>query len=110
MPKYPGVRKKRNRWYFRIQYNGKRIESGVYICAEDAYVERVKYLNGLQSKKVKMNNITLNEFIQLYIKQHDIPGNRSTTLKKTRGVCNKHIIPVLGDQKLSSPCGQNMCC
>ncbi len=101
MPKYPGVRKKRNRWYFRIQHNGKRIENGGYICAEDAYVERVKCLNNLQSKKLKINNITLTEFIQLYIKQHDIPGNRSTTLKKTRGICNKHIIPVLGDQKLS---------
>jgi hypothetical protein len=37
MPKYPGVRKKRNKWYYRFQYKGASIEQGSFDSAEEAH-------------------------------------------------------------------------
>jgi hypothetical protein len=37
MPKYPCVRKKGMKWYYRLQYKGARIEQGSFDSAEEAH-------------------------------------------------------------------------
>jgi len=53
MPKYPGVRKKRNKWYYRLQYNNKRYEKGSFDTAQEANRSRLEHLVQFQSTIVK---------------------------------------------------------
>jgi hypothetical protein len=96
MPKYPGVRKKRERWYYRLQYKGKRIEKGSFLSAESAHRARLTHLKELQRHQVAPLNFTVEQLIIKYIDEHEKVYNRAPTAIKNEGICRNHIIPLIG--------------
>jgi len=100
MPKYPGVRKIKNLWYYRIQQYGKRIVSKGYRTAEEAHKARTEYLNSLHHLAVISNKITLKDFAKKYFAEHSRIKNRSSTIAKDEGIFENHILSVLGKMKL----------
>ena len=74
MPSYKGVRKKGDKWYFRVNHrrkDGKRYqeEHGGYKSAQDAYHARNEYLSQVNKPKTSPNEITIGEFVVQYMEQ-----------------------------------------
>ncbi len=99
MPKYKGVIKRGSRYYYRI-YRGTQKEYGGYKTAEEANRERNAHLKRLDDQDLEPSSIIFKDFIIQYLKEYEVPNNRSTTAIKTEGVCRNHIIPELGNMRL----------
>lgn len=99
--KYPGVFKHRKKWYYRIQHNLVRVCSNKgYDTALEAKLARAEHTTRLHKQSFQPAKIKLTEFIVKYLKEYAKPRNRSSTLKKTDGICRNHIIPNLGNMKM----------
>jgi integrase len=100
MPRYRGILKRKNLWYYRIQHQGKRIESRGFLAAEDAYRARTKQLEKLYSRDLVHHNITLVEFVAVYFEQYGTVSVRRATHHATESVARNHILPALGALRL----------
>jgi integrase len=100
MPKYRGVLKRKSLWYYRIQHDGRRIESRGFKTADDAYRARTKQLEKLLSRDLVHHNVTLAEFINVYMAEYGSVSVREGTYLSTRSLLMKHIVPVIGGIKL----------
>lgn len=100
MPRYPGVRQKGKRWYFRVQYKHDRREYGPFDTAEDAYHARIDHLKQLRDRKSRPQNLTVEQLCIKYLEEHEKVYNRYSTLLKSEGICRNHIIPVLGKRRI----------
>ncbi|GLG02529.1 hypothetical protein Alches_25700 [Alicyclobacillus hesperidum subsp. aegles] len=72
MAKYIGVRKKGDKWYFRINHrrkDGKRYqeEHGGYETAAAAYEARKEYMGQINKPKIQPSEITIGEFVDQYM-------------------------------------------
>jgi hypothetical protein len=101
MPKYPGIRKKHERWYYRLQYHGHRIEKGSFTSAELAHRARLAHLKELQRHQVTPHNFTVEQLIVKYIEEHEKVYNRAPTAVKNEGICRNHIIPLIGSRRIA---------
>lgn len=101
MPKYHGVQKKYNKFYYWIYHQGKTIWSRGYETAQEASEEREKTRNELKKKKdIHGLNITFKEFIVKYLQDHALPHLRKTTIIQTESLSRLYIIPNLGGIRL----------
>lgn len=101
MPKRLGIRKKRNRWYYRIQIKGRRIEKGSFRTAKEAHLARLDYLKKHNRKISPQYNFTVKEICIKYLNEHDKIYHKHPTVIKNEGICRNHIIPVLGNRKIN---------
>jgi integrase len=101
MPKYRGVQKKYNKWYYWIYYHGKTIWSKGYETALEVSEEREKQVRDLKKKKdIHGFNITFREFILKYLEDHAKPHLRRTTIAQIESLSRLYIIPNLGGIRL----------
>ena len=101
MPKRTGVIKRRNRWYFRVQRNGQRIERGSWTTAEEAYNAKLVYEREVLTSQAPLTSLTVEQLIIKYLTEHEQVYNRHSTVIKNEGVCRNHIIPVIGTRRIS---------
>jgi len=102
MPKYRGVIKRSNKYYYRIYRNGAQKEYGGFSTAEEAFNARNEHLNDLNKGKFSPYDITVRDFIVKYLEDHEKVNNRIATFIKAEGICRNHIVPELGHRKLRS--------
>ena len=100
MPKYKGVIKRGNKYYYRIYRNSQQREYGGYKTAGEANRERTAHLKRLDDQDLEPSHITLKDFIVQYLKEYEIPNNRRSTAIKSEGMCRNYIVPELGSMKL----------
>jgi integrase len=100
MPKYPCIRKKRNKWYYRLQYKGARIEQGSFDTAEESNQARLDHLQILQRHKLPPTELTVKKLCVKYLEEHAKVYTRYTTFIKNEATCRNHIIPMLGHKKI----------
>jgi hypothetical protein len=100
MPKYSGIHKIRNLWYYRIQRGNRRIVSKGFDTVEEAFAERVRHLEQLRLSGVVQNDLTVAEFCKKYLEEYSQHNVRPITAKKEEGLCRNHIVPVLGTRRL----------
>ena len=104
MPKYKGISKKRNKWYYWIWYpdNKKLVWYGGFDTAEEAHQSRINHEQKVLQDRIPLRDTALKSFIIKYLKEYEFPNNRITTAQKNEGICRRHIVPRLGDKKLQS--------
>jgi integrase len=101
--KYIGVRKKGNKWYFRVNHrrkDGKRYqeEHGGYDTAAAAYEARKIYLAQMHKPKASPSELTIAEFVDQYMDHCREHCDQSTIRQyKWLAGCVKEMI---GDRKL----------
>jgi integrase len=100
VPKYTGVIKRYNRWYYRISIKGKWKEFGSYPSQEKAYRARLEHLHQIRIHEATPHNISFYEFTVKYLNEHVKTHNRIATLVKAESICRNHIIPELGKYRL----------
>ncbi len=100
MPKYRGIIKRGNKYYYRIYRNGTQKEYGGFNSAEEAFRARNKHIKELDDQALESSNIILADFIIQFLKEYEIPNNRKSTAIKTEGICRNHIMPELGTMRL----------
>ncbi len=100
MPKYKGIIKRGNRYYYRIYRHGLQTEHGGYRTAYEASREHIAHLKRLDDQDLEPSNIILKDFIILYLTEYEMPGNRTSTAAMAEGICRNHIVPELGNMKL----------
>jgi len=108
MPKYPGVRKKRNKWYYRLQYKGARIEQGSFETAEEANQARLEHLRILQRHQLPPTELTVKNLCVKYLEEHERVYNRYATFVKNEAICRNHIILMLGHKNIGKLTPNNM--
>ena len=100
MPKYKGVQKKRNKWYWYIDYIGKRYWSKGFDAAEDAARDRsltkTKMISGTYIDSHKM---TVRDFAIKYLEDY-ASGLSSATFEIREGNLRLYILPVIGNVKV----------
>ncbi|MCL6455131.1 MAG: site-specific integrase [Alicyclobacillus sp.] len=101
MPSYKGVRKKGDKWYFRINHHrkdGKRYqeEHGGYDSAQEAYNARNEYLSQVNKPKTQPNGTTIGEFVVQYIAQKTC---KESTLRQYMWL-SECVREMIGDRKL----------
>ncbi len=100
MPRYTGVLKRKNLWYYRVQHEGKRIESRGFKTAEDANRARAKHLERLLSLDLVHHNMTLADFIGVYVAEYLKTSVRKNTRINTESKVRRYVIPLLGSIRL----------
>ena len=63
MPKYKGVIKRGNRYYYRIYRDGKQKEYGGFNTAEEAFRARNDHLSDINKGKTSPHDITVKDFV-----------------------------------------------
>ena len=102
MPKYPGVRKKRNKLYYRFQYKGASIEQGSFNSAEEAHKARLEHLRILKRHKLTPTELTVRQLCVKYLEEHERVYNRYPTFIKNEWTCRNHIIPMLEHKRIGT--------
>ncbi len=102
MPKYRGIIKRGNKYYYRIYRNGTQKEYGGFNSAEEAFRARNDHLSDINKGKTSPHDITVKDFIVKYLEDHEKVNNRISTFIKAEGICRNHIVPELGHRKLRS--------
>ena len=102
MPKYRGIQKKRNRWYWYIYHDNTVTWShGGFMTAEEAARDRA-----IANEKIKKGTymltakVTVTNFIKQYVKDYAIPNLRKSTVRKFEGIVRLYIAPNIGRIKL----------
>ena len=103
MPKHKGVQKKRNKWYWYIDYRGRRYWSKGFNTAEQAARDRAKVKKQLfDGTYIEKNKLTLEEFIIQYLKDYALPSLRRSCCIQIETMARKNIIPYIGDIELQN--------
>ncbi len=103
MPKYKGVYPKGKKFYGAKWYQGKTYTTKLYDTAgeaAEALEELTKNLKG--GLKYDKKNITVRDFVALYLKSYILPKKnlQKLTLKSIEIKLRNGIIPYIGDKKL----------
>ncbi len=103
MPKYKGVYPKGKKFYGAKWYQGKTYTTKLYDTAgeaAEALEELTKNLKG--GLKYDKKNITVRDFVALYLKSYILPKKnlQKLTLKSIEIKLRSGIIPYIGDKKL----------
>ena len=100
MPKYKGVQKKRDKWYWYIDYKGKRYWSKGFDAAEDAARDRSLTKNKMISGTyVDSHKMTVRDFAIKYLEDY-ASGLSSATFLIREGNLRLYILPVIGNVKV----------
>ncbi len=104
MPKYKGTYKKGNskrgyRWYWYIDYKGKRIYSkGGFDTAEEASGDRTLKKNQLASGTfVQAHKVTVKKFVIQYLKEYAMSSMRKPSRINVESIARNNIVPHIGD-------------
>lgn len=101
MPKYRGVQKKGNLWYWYIDYQRKRIYSRGFNTAEEASQDRAQAESRLKTGTyISTHKITFDQFFEQYLEEHAHVNMRPTTVYCLEGRVRNHVLPRIGDMKL----------
>jgi len=102
MPKYNGIQKKRNRWYWYIYHdNTVTWSSGGFKTAVDAARDRVRAHERItKNTYVPSKKISVTRFIEQYTKDYAFPNLRKSTVKKFESISRLYVVPTLGSMKL----------
>jgi integrase len=98
--RYEGVFKHRNKWYYRLQVNKKRVIQGGFDTATEASLARSERKSRLSKNPIEKGKIALRDFIIKYLTEHEKTHNRLSTFIKAESISRLHIVPELGHRKL----------
>ncbi len=100
MPKYKGVQRKRNKWYWYIDYIGKRYWSKGFDTAEDAARDRSLTKNKMISGTyVDSHKMTVRDFAIKYLEDY-ASGLSPGTFEIRESNLRLYILPVIGNIKI----------
>lgn len=100
MPKYKGVQKKYNKWYWYINRNGRRYWSHGFLTAEEAAQDRTRQDQRLSiGINIDAGRITVRESAIIYLKNH-VSKFSKATLDIRESNLRIHILPRIGHLRL----------
>ncbi|KKM63689.1 hypothetical protein LCGC14_1508950 [marine sediment metagenome] len=100
MPKYKGVQKKRSKWYWYIDYQGKRYWSKGFDTAEDSARDRSITKNKMISGAyVDSHKMTVRDFAIKYLEDF-ASGLSSGTFEIRESNLRLYILPFIGNVKI----------
>lgn len=101
MPKYQGVTKRGNKFYFWIYHKGKHIWSKGFETAEEAARERERELHKIKKAGFTPSNITFKDFIIKYLQDYLKLECKKSTIIQVESLARLYIVPYLGNKKLT---------
>ena len=94
-------------WAYRYRTGGrgsKRVQRGGFACEQDARDALERELERLRRKQRITRRLTLSEFVEAYLAQHDV---QPVTIQKLRYLLSK-ATAVLGDRKIGELTSQEI--
>ena len=101
MPKFPGIVKKYNRWYYWVYHGGRTTWSRGFHTAGDASRAREAKVHEIHRQRATpADTLTVKDFVLKYLNDYALPNLRRATIVQLESIARLYIIPHLGDVKL----------